>query len=363
MRVGLVIYGSLDTVSGGYLYDRKLVQHLRRQGDAVEIISLPWRSYGRHLADNFSRELRTRLLGLGVDVLLQDELNHPSLAWLNASLRGRIPFPLVSIVHHLRASEEHPAVAHALYRQVERRYLNSVDGFICNSRTTQATVAAHSPHLRPVVVAYPAADHVQPPAGADAGREIAQRLETKGPLHVLFVGNVIARKGLHSLLNSLARLPREAWRLTVAGSLSVDPGYVASIRRQIDGLHLGQQVTLCGAVADSELRALYHRSHVLAMPSYEGFGIAYLEAMGFGLPVIASTAGAAREVITHGVDGYLAAPGDVTAIAGHLQSWLDDRTLLIAMSLNARLRYDRHPTWQDSGARIRDWLLEFTGGR
>ena len=44
MRIGLVIYGSLDTLSGGYLYDRMLDEHLRRQGDEVEIISLPWRN-------------------------------------------------------------------------------------------------------------------------------------------------------------------------------------------------------------------------------------------------------------------------------------------------------------------------------
>lgn len=51
MHVAL-IYGSLDTLSGGYLYDRKLVEHLRARGDVVDVISLPWRNYGRHLLDN-----------------------------------------------------------------------------------------------------------------------------------------------------------------------------------------------------------------------------------------------------------------------------------------------------------------------
>ena len=53
MKIGFVIYGSLNTVSGGYLYDRKLVEYLHAQGDTVEIISLPWRNYGAHLMDNF----------------------------------------------------------------------------------------------------------------------------------------------------------------------------------------------------------------------------------------------------------------------------------------------------------------------
>ncbi|RLT38585.1 MAG: glycosyltransferase family 1 protein, partial [Chloroflexi bacterium] len=139
MRIGLVIYGSLDTLSGGYLYDRKLVEYLRASGDSVEIISLPWRSYPRHLLDNFNPVWRRRLAELDVDVLLQDELNHPSLAWANRAL-ANAPFPVVSIVHHLRASEEHPVWRLPFYRWVEGRYLASIDGFVFNSRTTQNAV-------------------------------------------------------------------------------------------------------------------------------------------------------------------------------------------------------------------------------
>ncbi len=53
MKIGFIIYGSLDTLSGGYLYDRKLVEYFRSQGDTVEIISVPWRNYAAHLTDNF----------------------------------------------------------------------------------------------------------------------------------------------------------------------------------------------------------------------------------------------------------------------------------------------------------------------
>ena len=129
----------------------------------MEIVSLPWRSYGCHLGDNWSPALFRQLAGLGVDVLLQDELNHPSLAWLNLRLRRRVQYPLVSIVHHLRCSESHPPLLGRLYRSVERRYVQSVDAFIFNSRTTQASVAALGVDDRPATVAYPAADHVKIP--------------------------------------------------------------------------------------------------------------------------------------------------------------------------------------------------------
>ncbi|MDK1029643.1 MAG: glycosyltransferase family 1 protein, partial [Anaerolineae bacterium] len=118
MRIGFVIYGSLDTLSGGYLYDRKLVDYLRENGDKVEIISLPWRNYAAHLADNFHFRLPPDL-----DLLIQDELNHPSL--LSANSRPR-KYPVISLVHHLRCSEQRPAWGNWLYGSIEKRYLNSV---------------------------------------------------------------------------------------------------------------------------------------------------------------------------------------------------------------------------------------------
>ena len=124
MKLGLLIYGSLDTLSGGYLYDRKLVEYLRTQGDTVEIISLPWRNYAAHLTDNFHFRLPP-----GLDLLIQDELNHPSL--ISANSRSH-PYPIISLIHHLRCSEQRPAWQNWFYRIIEKRYLNSVDGFIFN---------------------------------------------------------------------------------------------------------------------------------------------------------------------------------------------------------------------------------------
>src|SRR6056297_3974643 len=131
MRVGLTLYGSLDERSGGFRYDRQLVAGLRRSGDTDEVVELPWRDYGRGLLDNGSRDLRRRL-DVDVDVMLQDELAHPSLVRTN----DHLSYPIVSIVHHLRASEQR--LLTPLHRAVERQYLASVDGVVCNSATTQS---------------------------------------------------------------------------------------------------------------------------------------------------------------------------------------------------------------------------------
>jgi len=357
MKIALVIYGSLDTLSGGYLYDRRLVEYLNRCGDSVEIISIPWRDYARHLADNFSPGLIRHLERLDVDVLLEDELNHPSLILANRRLKRRRVYPIISIVHHLRSSELRPAWQNRFYRWIEHAYLESADGFIFNSRNTQATVQALAGPGRPAVVAYPAADHIVPKIDED---EIVRRAHRPGPVHLLFVGNVIRRKGLRTVLAALSRLPGDAFTLEVVGSLSVDGGYAAAIRRQIAELSLEASVHLHGALGEAELTLQFRRAQVFVLPSsYEGFGIVYLEGMGFGLPCIATTAGAASEIIDDGQTGFLISPENPQALAACLGRLAADRKLLRRMSLAARRRYNLHPTWEQTAAKIRDYLLTF----
>ena len=357
MRVGLVIYGSLDTLSGGYLYDRELVAHLRQAGDEVTVMGIPWRSYPRHLADNLSAALARRLRELRVDVLLQDELNHPSLFWLNRRSRSLNTYPRVSIVHHLRSSEQHPAPARWLYRQVERSYLRGVDGFIFNSHTTQTEVARLSGRPAQGVVAYPGGDRFGERLDEAA---IRARAGQNGALRLLFVGNLIERKGLHTLLRALARLPSSGWELNIVGSQEVDPTYAGQMIHYARQRGWEGQVHFLGKLPEDRLRAMWAGSHALVVPSqYEGFGIVYLEGLSFGLPAIASTAGAAAEIIQDGQTGFLVPPEDPAALAERLAVWLADRQRLAQMSLAARSRFDAFPTWRESMGRIRAYLGGF----
>lgn len=358
MRLGLLIYGSLDSLSGGYLYDRKLVEHLQEQGDQVETISLPWRNYMSHLGDNLSSSLLQRLSALEVDILLQDELNHPSLFWLNRRLQQRVSYPIISIVHHLRLSERHPTWLNQLYRCVERNYLTSVNGFIYNSQTTKNVVENLVGAGYPSQVAYPAGNQLQ--AGLTEG-EIRQRAIRPGPIQVLFLGNVIARKGLHTLLQAVSQLQAGSWSLAVIGSLESDQTYAAHMQQLATQMRLSSQVRFLGTLADHELTDQLSKAHVLVVPSsYEGFGIAYLEGMGFGLPAIATTAGSAHELITHEVDGYLIEPDDAIHLAQLLKNLYENRKQLTRMSLAAQRRFSIHPTWKQSMAQIRTFLLQMS---
>lgn len=350
MRVGLIIYGSLENLSGGFIYDRQLVAELEAHGDQVKLVSLPWRNYLQHLGDNFSTRLLGRLQRLDIDLLLQDELNHPSLAWLNTRLKPLVSYPLVSIVHHLRSSEDRPAWQNRLYARIEDRYLSSVDGLIFNSQTTRSVVQSRlapeiANHVR-WIVAYPGGDQYTPQITNDM---IHARALEPGPLRLLFVGSVISRKGLHTLLSALREIPWGQWELRVAGRLDVDERYARDIRKIVAYEGLVESVRFLDRLSPQQLAAQMKECQVLVVPStYEGFGIAYIEGMGFGLPPIATTSGAAGEIITHNENGILTPPKDKNALANHIRRLIHDREQLARLSLAARARFLTHPTWKES---------------
>lgn len=367
MRIGLVIYGSLDTVSGGYLYDRKLVEYLRAQGDTVEVISLPWRNYASHLTDNLhlrlpissviarSEATKQSSKDQSFDILIQDELNHPSLILANA---GKHPYPIISLVHHLRCSELRPKWQNDLYRLVERKYLQSVDAFIFNSKTTKGVVNGLAGEDKPSIVAYPPTDRFDDRIISE--KEIRERA-VSGELRILFLGNVIRRKGLHTLLKSIKRFNGKV-KVDVVGGLKAEPKYAEEMQRFVAVNGLFSTVKFHGPLDNEPLVEMYRTSHVMAVPSsYEGYGIVYLEGMGFGLPAIGTTAGAAGEIITHGMDGYLIAPDDEESLAEFLNGLATNREVLTNLSLNALARYRSQPKWEETARNIREFLCKMAG--
>ena len=119
------------------------------------------------------------------------------------------------------------------------------------------------------------------------------------------------------------------WQLDIVGDLNVDSGYVKRLIKSVDSTGLSSSITWHGRLSDAALADQMANSHVLVIPSsYEGFGIAYLEGMVYGLPAIGTTSGAAHEIINNGQNGFLIAPDDADSLARHIATMHKDRQLL-----------------------------------
>jgi glycosyltransferase involved in cell wall biosynthesis len=141
------------------------------------------------------------------------------------------------------------------------------------------------------------------------------------------------------------------------GGLDFDSDYTAKAQQLVRQLGLSDSVRFLGPLQEAELVEVLRTSHVLCMPyAYEGFGIAILEAMAFGLPGIGCQNGAAGETISHGVNGFLLAKGDLAGLEPLLIQMHKDRETLLQMALAARATYLGHPTWQESIAAIDNFL-------
>jgi glycosyltransferase involved in cell wall biosynthesis len=197
--------------------------------------------------------------------------------------------------------------------------------------------------------------------GADPAQYAPRALEERGG--VLFVGRLTPHKGVDRLLQAL---PVRA-HLRVVGSSGHDPRPPErDYPRLLRHLARDRDVEFLGTLADADLPRVYRSAVVLAMPSVERtcygrvvgvselLGLAALEAMASGTPVIASRVGGLAEVVQDGETGFLVPPGDIGALHDRLDLVLRDPPLARRLGANARELILARFTW----ARVAERCLE-----
>ncbi len=170
------------------------------------------------------------------------------------------------------------------------------------------------------------------PRGDDPA--LRAELRAQGQHVVLFVGRLVPHKGVEDLVLAVSELPRDAL-LVVAGE--------GPSRHALEDLArsrgVDQRVRFVGAVSDEDLPRYHAVASVVALPSQnrlEGFGLAIVEAMASGRPVIVADLPGVREVIEDGVDGLLAEPLLAEDLARKCTSLLSDPARREAMGAKAR---------------------------
>jgi phosphatidylinositol alpha-1,6-mannosyltransferase len=213
--------------------------------------------------------------------------------------------------------------------RLRRLVLRRVDAIVANSEFTAGIVRD---------IAGRTATLVHPPVAA-VPPDIAPRRASR-EIAVLSVGRLVANKGHDRLLRTVARARAagEEVSVTIVGA---GPDH-AALEALIDELGLRGVARLAGAVSDDELEALYRQADVFALLSapvgdeVEGFGIVFLEANSYGLPVIAGRSGGSQEAVVNGKSGIVV-DGEDAAVAA-LTALAHDPTLRAALGDYGRAR-------------------------
>lgn len=295
-RLWVLIPGELSTPTGGYVYERRIIEGLR---------SIGWQVTQVRLDDDFPFPEPAALAAAAAALrgipdnatVLVDGLAFGALADQAAAERRRLR--LLTLVHHPLADETGLAPAEsARLRDSETRALHQARGVLVTSAFTARRLADYGVKPGRIRIVEPGVDHRARARGSGSGL-----------LSLLCVATLTPRKGHDLLLRALAGLRSRSWHLNCVGSAERDPDWTAALLRLRDALGLADRVDFTGTLDPDALERHYHAADLAVLATrFEGYGMAISEALAHGLPVVCTRGGAAAETLP--ADAGIAVPVD-----------------------------------------------------
>ena len=352
-RLTLAIPGDINTLTGGYLYDKHVSQELAEQGWDVDILSLDARF--PVVDDAVKQATVRRLAAVAPDRdLVIDGLALGALGEHAHAIKLRRAF--VALVHHPLALESGlaPEVAQQLHTS-ERVALSAASGVIVTSPTTcQTLIDQYGVAADQIEVIEPGVDRprVSPSALPHTSPSKPGVNDANAPLKLLSVGAIVPRKGFDVLIQALGQLTDLPWTLDIVGDDQRAAETVAQLTALIAQCGLTDRIRLLGAQPRQALDRCYQQADVFVLAShYEGYGMAYAEALAWGLPTIGTDGGASAQTLDTPAARVVPA-NDVPSLAKALRELLTDQQKRADMRAAACEHANALPTWASVGERF-----------
>jgi glycosyltransferase involved in cell wall biosynthesis len=335
----VLVPGSLHALTGGSIYDRRIVEGLRSQGWGITV---------RELDSSFPEPTAGALVdaasALAVlpdrEVVVIDGLAFGAMPQVLEIHAARLK--LVALVHMPLAQQYGlDEVAVRCRQSDEARALRCARAVVATGRSTVLALAELGQAAPKVTLVEPGCDPA--PLASGSGRGVPR---------LLCVAAVVPGKGHAGLLRSLATIQAD-WALMCVGSLSHDPATAADLLRLAKTLSLEGRVAFAGELDGDSLAAAYDGADVFVLNTLrETFGMAVSEAIARGLPVISTRTGAIPEIVGSG--GVLIDPGDGRALAAALSAAVSDAAVRARWRDGAIGARARLGTWKAAVAKMAD---------
>lgn len=333
--MAFAVPGDIRTLTGGYLYDRRLADALGASG--LDLRHLTFGNSFPHPTASDMDDALTQLCALPPECpALVDGL---AFGALDTARLAQVVAPLIALVHHPLALES------GLNAEQARR--------MAARETANLALARHivvtSPHVARLLenaygVAASRISIAQP--GFAVPPVEGPRRDAVPPL-ILSVGILARRKGHDILLRALAGIMDLDWQARIVGRAH-EPETSRALHDLTDRLGLSARVHFAGEVSQETLDRLYRKASIFALATrYEGYGIVFGEAMGHALPIVSTRAGAVPDTVPPKA-GLLVPPEDAQAFADALRRLLGDADLRTACGASAHRYAKTLPGWTDT---------------
>jgi glycosyltransferase involved in cell wall biosynthesis len=334
--------GDLQTVTGGFIYDSCIVRELTALSWEVELLGLgagfPFPSQ--------------ETLNKAEQLLCQREPGKPIV--IDGLALGTMPeaiaqvsvnHPIIALIHHPLAYESGLTVDQQVKLQrSERLALTYVDHVIANSQlTAQNLTESYGVDDKKITIIIPGTHQPSPPL-----HQVRTHFRSQNEFKWLSVGSIIPRKGFDILIKALAPLNEMSWSLSIVGDTTRDVMSYRHLLQCIDQFDLQGRIQIHGAIDDLHLDSLYRGADGFVLASlFEGYGMAYAEALSYGLPVIGASGGAIVQTVPVSA-GILTPPGNIPSLTAALKLLMNDPYRCEQLSMGAKEAAKKLPTWTES---------------
>lgn len=327
------IPGDIATLTGGYIYERRLLEGLRDLGHDMQHLELP-----DSFPDPSPQDMAAAVAQLcAVDPARPLILDGLVSGAIDTAGLARVRAPMIAMVHHPLALESDlpPARRDHLFRTEYDNLALMRHVLVPSPHTRRTLIDRYGVPAERITIARP---------GVDRPRTAPR---PSVPPLILSVGILHPRKGHDILIEALSRLGDLDWRAVIVGN-PWDTVYAARLAEQVAASSEASRISLAGRIAADRLEDLYAGAAIFALATrYEGYGIVFDEALARGLPILSCTVGAVPETVPASA-ALLVPPDDSQAVAQALRKLLCDRSLLARLATAAAEAGRTLPGWDQT---------------